>query len=164
MFLLKKRDFAVIGIILLGAIALIVFLRPSMLGLSPVPGEDQALLQQGQEEGKAENQAFPNALAFLQITVGQSHYAPYPLVGEGALTLTQKDGQENVIHYTPTSFYMHASTCEGQDCIAQGEVTFENISSRPFFNSVICLPNQVSVALITPQEAKVNWEQYYGIQ
>lgn len=169
---MKKRDVLVIVLLIIAALALIFFLRPGKLTgtapvtPSPVPGVTLDV-SDGLPTSTPTAQNVPDfdgAQAFLQITVGQTPLAPYPLIGQGELTLPQKDGVENVIHYTPRGFVMHSSTCDGQDCVDQGEVTLENMNSRVLMNSVVCLPNQVSLALLTPQEAKNYWEMYYGLQ
>lgn len=184
---MKKRDIVVIIVIILAALALIIFLRPGAFKPSTPPAATPTAAPFVIDDTSANNQNNPaeasispsspegslspvmqtsqeGVQAFLQIIIGQTKHLPYPLIGEGELVLTQEGGQTNVIHYTPTSFVMHSSTCDGQDCIAQGEVTLENMDKRVFFNSVICLPNQVSVSLLTPQEAQNDWKQYYGIQ
>ena len=59
---------------------------------------------------------------------------PLPQEGEYTKTIRQKmtDGSEmvNVLHITPTGFWMEESNCEGQDCIGEGEVTLENRLER----------------------------------
>ena len=47
---------------------------------------------------------------------------------------------------------MESATCENHDCIEQGIVTLENRQTRPLMNYILCLPNQVSIALYTPEE------------
>ncbi|NLB89802.1 MAG: hypothetical protein GX786_01080, partial [Clostridiales bacterium] len=112
----------------------------------------------------------PNKVqAFLKITTAWDEgenitYPPIPLLSENTLTLRQKDGRVNTIAYTPTSFKMEYSTCKGQDCIHQGEVTLKNREQRSLTNSVVCLPNQITVLLLTPEEANTAWELYYAQQ
>ena len=52
---------------------------------------------------------------------------PLPQEGEYTKTIRQKMTDEsemvNVLHITPTGFWMEESNCEGQDCIGEGEVT-----------------------------------------
>ena len=83
---------------------------------------------------------------------------PLPQEGEYTKTIRQKmtDGSEmvNVLHITPTGFWMEESNCEGQDCIGEGEVTLENRLERILGNMVICLPQQMVVYLITREEAE----------
>ena len=83
-------------------------------------------------------------------------WLPLPQEGEISYPLRQvlPDGTEavNVIHLTPEGVYMEDSTCEGHDCVQQGEVTLENRDERILSNMIICLPNQVFLQLFTPEE------------
>ena len=78
-------------------------------------------------------------------------WLPLPTEGEVSFPLAQTlpDGTEalNVIHLTPHGVWMEDSTCEGHDCVEQGEVTLENRDSR-----LLCLPNQVSLELYSTEE------------
>jgi len=64
------------------------------------------------------------------------------------------DGTEtvNVIHVTPDGVCMEDSTCENHDCVNQGTVTLDNRKDRILSNMIICLPNQVYLELLTPEE------------
>lgn len=94
-------------------------------------------------------------LVQLQNTAG---LLPLPQEGEYTKTIRQKmpDGSEmvNVLHITPTGFWMEESNCEGHDCIGEGEVTLENRQERILGNMVICLPHTLMVYLITREEAE----------
>ena len=82
---------------------------------------------------------------------------PLPLEGEYTRTIRQKmaDGTEavNVLHLTSNGVWMEDSNCEGHDCINEGEVTLENREERVLWNMIICLPHQLSLELITREEA-----------
>jgi hypothetical protein len=104
------------------------------------------------------------ANSYLRISTGRGVYAPIPLVEDGSFKLTQGEGIENVIHVGKDSFYMESSTCDNQDCVEQGEVTLDNIEERILFNMVICLPNQVTLELLTPEEAQTALEDMYRAQ
>ncbi|MBR2661036.1 MAG: NusG domain II-containing protein [Clostridia bacterium] len=82
---------------------------------------------------------------------------PLPLEGEYTRTIRQKmaDGSEavNVLHLTSNGVWMEESNCEGHDCINEGEVTLENREERVLWNMIICLPHQLSLELITREEA-----------
>lgn len=68
-------------------------------------------------------------------------------------TITVKDGEKvNVIRLTSNSVMMESSTCDNQDCVDQGEVTLENLSSRVLYNMILCLPHSVSIELYSQQE------------
>ena len=94
-------------------------------------------------------------LVQLQYSAG---LLPLPQEGEYTKTIRQEmtDGSEfvNVIHVTPTGFWMEESNCEGHDCIGEGEVTLENRQERILGNMVICLPHQLLLSLITREEAE----------
>ncbi len=82
---------------------------------------------------------------------------PLPTEGEYTRTIrqTMEDGTEaiNVLRLTPDGFRMEDANCEGHDCINEGEVTLENRETRVLWNMVICLPHQLSLELITREEA-----------
>jgi hypothetical protein len=82
---------------------------------------------------------------------------PLPLEGEYTRTIrqTMADGSEavNVLHLTSNGVWMEDSNCEGHDCINEGEVTLENREERVLWNMIICLPHQLSLELITREEA-----------
>lgn len=97
------------------------------------------------------------APGFVRITVGsESRWVALPASGERVVTLRQtaEDGTEliNEVHLSPEGVFMGAASCHNQDCVKQGQVTFENRDTRVLTNWVICLPNQVSVELYTPEE------------
>ena len=89
-------------------------------------------------------------------TATQSGWLPLPEEGEVSYPIRQilPDGSEaeNVIHLTPDGVYMEDSTCANHDCIQQGTVTLENRDERILSNMIICLPNQVTLQLFTPEE------------
>lgn len=89
--------------------------------------------------------------AYLVVTVAGAMYEPIPLYEEARYTVTRGD-MVNTIAVTPTSVRMHESTCDNQDCVMQGEVTLENRHDRVLQNMVLCLPNEVILALYTPDE------------
>jgi hypothetical protein len=92
----------------------------------------------------------------LVTTATQSGWLPLPEEGEVSYPIRQilPDGSEaeNVIHLTPDGVYMEDSTCANHDCIQQGVVTLENRDERILSNMIICLPNQVTLQLFTPEE------------
>ena len=84
------------------------------------------------------------------VTVAGQMYEPIPLYEEGRYTITRGD-YVNTIAVTPTSVWMHESTCDNQDCVEQGVVSLENYQSRVLQNMIICLPNDVMLELYTPE-------------
>jgi len=91
--------------------------------------------------------------AFLRIQVDDEVWEPIPLMDDGVYTINQPDGKTNVVFTTATGAVMHSSTCDNQSCVKQGEVTLENRESRVLTNMIICLPNQVILEVLTPEEA-----------
>lgn len=92
----------------------------------------------------------------LVSTATKMGFLPLPEEGEYAYHLEQilPDGTpaENVIHVTADGVWMEESTCENHDCIDQGHVTLDNRKDRILGNMIICLPNQVTLQLLTPEE------------
>ena len=93
--------------------------------------------------------------AYLLVIIGDAVYQPVPLTGDGDYTVTQKAiGAENKIHVTAESIQMSSANCDNQDCVEQGEVSLSNRSERLLGNMIICLPNNVTLELLTPAEAE----------
>ncbi len=84
-------------------------------------------------------------------------FLPLPEEGETTREILQQqsDGSvwRNVIRMTPEGFCMIEADCEGHDCIAEGEVTLENMRDRILWNMVICAPHRLTLSLYTPAEA-----------
>lgn len=120
----------------------------------PLAGESGA--------GSAPTPTLAPAKCYLLVTIGDVVLEPYPLLAEQDLPITQANGMQNVVHITPDGFSMASATCDNQDCVHQGEVTLENRDVRLLGNQVICLPNQVMLELLTPEEAQVVWNNAYG--
>lgn len=95
--------------------------------------------------------ASPTADAYLLVTVRGMLYEPIPITAEGEYTVKQGEDMENVIHVTPDSVFMKSSTCDNQDCVLQGTVSLENMTERVLGNMIICLPNEVTLELHTPE-------------
>ena len=94
------------------------------------------------------------AESYLIVNTNSSTYSPIPLTEDNSFRITQQDGSENVIHIGENSFYMESSNCENQNCVEQGEVTLENREKRLLFNMVICLPHNLSLELLSREEAE----------
>ena len=97
------------------------------------------------------------AKGYILVTTGsQQGFLPLPEEEDYLfpLTQTQADGTvwENVIHVTSEGFYMESSNCEGHDCVEEGEVTLQNRENRILWNMVVCLPHQITLELLTPEE------------
>lgn len=93
--------------------------------------------------------------AYLLVIIGDAVYQPVPLTGDGDYTVTQKAiGAENKIHVTAESIQMSSANCDNQDCVEQGVVSLSNREERLLGNMIICLPNNVTLELLTPAEAE----------
>lgn len=92
----------------------------------------------------------------LVSTATKTGFLPLPEDGEYSYHLEQilPDGTpaENVIHVSAEGVWMEESTCDNHDCINQGKVTLDNRKDRILGNMIICLPNQVTLQLLTPEE------------
>lgn len=91
--------------------------------------------------------------AYLRVQVGDQVWEPIALADGDEYTIAQPDGKTNVVQVTATGAVMHSSTCDNQSCVKQGEVTLENRDSRVLANMIICLPNEVILEVLTPEEA-----------
>ena len=93
-------------------------------------------------------------------------FLPLPSDGETTQVILQKmdDGTEwrNVIRMTPEGFSVTEADCEGHDCIAEGEVTLENMQDRLLWNMVICAPHQLTLSLYTPADAAAISRKWLG--
>lgn len=119
---MKKKDFIIIGAVLLLAVLLI------------------PLTNYIQSANKADAD-------YLYIYVNDELYDAVRLGTEQDVTVDQGNGKVNVVHVTRTGAYMESSTCENQDCVGQGEVNLENWESRPLKYWIVCLPNGVTLEL-----------------
>ena len=134
------------GLLLLAAVA----------GAEPEAGIDARETAQPEATQAPEDSPKPARGYVLVTTATQSGWLPLPEAGEVSYPIRQilPDGSEaeNVIHLTPDGVYMEDSTCANHDCIQQGVVTLENRDERILSNMIICLPNQVTLQLFTPEE------------
>lgn len=113
---------------------------------------------QGTEEPAAAPQTgsspVEDAIAYMLVSVGNTMYRPIPLTEEGEYAIRQNDGaMENIVHVTRDSIAMMSSTCDNQDCVQQGTVSMENREERVLGSFIVCLPNKVTLELLTAKEA-----------
>ena len=89
--------------------------------------------------------------AQIKVQTAGKLYGVYSLDEDQTVTIRQgskinefeiKDGAVRMIH----------ASCHNHDCIQQGIVTLENRYERILSNMIICLPNQVTLQLLTPEE------------
>lgn len=148
---MKRRDIwvvlsvAVLGLLLL---ALSRVVRPAPAGSQR--GTLSASLLTGSASASKD---LEEADSYLRIKQGRDYYELIPLNGPGEIIIRQDGGWENVIHIDHNSVKMHSANCPNQDCVRQGEVTLENMSYRVFQQWVTCLPHQLSLELITREQA-----------
>ncbi|MCE5342105.1 MAG: NusG domain II-containing protein [Eubacteriales bacterium] len=120
---MKRRDWLILGIILLASLALFL-LRPRAGGTG-------------------------DTAANLRITVPGQTYELVALNEEREIVIEQEDGSRNVVEIFPGGFRMKESNCANQDCVLQGDVTVDNIGERVLANEVICLPHRLVLELVT---------------
>lgn len=122
------------------------------------PAESQEPQAQATQAPLEEDETPPTpARGYVLVTSAtQNGILPLPEEEPYSYELRQvlPDGTEtvNVIHVTPDGVCMEDSTCENHDCVQQGTVTLENRNDRILSNMIICLPNQVYLELLTPEE------------
>ena len=109
-------------------------------------------------EDAAEEDAPGGAIIGYVLVSGDTEYGwlPVPETGGYSYTLEQVFDDDtrtvNVIHVSSEGVYMESSTCENQDCVEEGIVTFENLNTRILGWYIICLPNGVTLALYSVEE------------
>ena len=170
----RKKDLILVLALLVLALLFLLISRPARKPAAVPPDAPPAETGAVTEEKPAESYAdfvsetvrayfeeYP-AASYLFVNTGSSAYSPIPLNGDNSFRIAQQDGSENVIHIGENSFYMESSNCKNQNCVGQGEVTLENRESRPLFNMVICLPHNLSLELLTREEAEARLLEMYG--
>ena len=137
------------------ALILLLCLLPAAVAENGETAAKVADPQAGTETAELDLTELPPGYVYVQAATAQG-WLPLPTEGEISFPLVQTlpDGTEttNIIHLTPTGVYMENSTCEGQDCVHQGEVNFDNIHTRILDRYILCLPNQVSLELWSTEE------------
>ena len=162
--MLQKRDWVIMGIVVCIAVLLLAVTNrlPWQAGWNPPAPSAEVAGGAAQEpaaeanpggEAPGNTAPLPEAEMYLRVTVGDMQYEPVPLVEEAEYTLTQtKLEMENVIQVTPHSVWMASSSCDNQDCVAQGIVTSDNMYERLLSNMIVCLPNRVILELVPRAE------------
>jgi len=156
---MKRKNWLVVllAIALIAAVFALAALLPQNRTISPqapaisptaAPTQDAQTAAPSAEPAATET---PAVSAYLVLTVQGMMYEPLPLAGEGSFTIKQDENTTNTIHVTPDSVWMEHSTCDNQDCVDQGTVSLDNMSTRVLSNMIICLPNEVVLELYTPE-------------
>jgi hypothetical protein len=135
------------GVLVLGLALLIAgrFLRP-LPGIGP--GTPVPLPSSSPQAGE-----LPEADSYLRVKRGSEYFDLVPLTGPGEITIESGNGQINVVGLGLDSARMLSANCPNQDCVRQGEVNLMNRDTRVLMNFITCLPHQVSLELLTRQEA-----------
>ena len=135
---------------------ILLCLLAGLLWVTAIAAAEPTVTAQPQATEEPTDSPKPAKGYVLVTTATQSGWLPLPEEGEVSYPLRQllPNGTEavNTIHLTPEGVYMEDSTCEGHDCVQQGEVTLDNRTERILGNMIICLPNQVTLQLYTPEE------------
>ena len=105
-----------------------------------------------------------SAEAYLLMKTSSRIYAPIPLNEENSFRIVQRNGDYNTVHIGINSFYMEDSNCENHDCVKEGTVTLDNMHTRVLYNMIVCLPHQLSLEMITPEEAEAVLYELYTQQ
>lgn len=172
---MKKKDLILILIMILAAMAVMLIGLSDRNKKQPLPDTETApdeiteTIDNGSEietmpdyseysdAVKAEASSYFEknpAESYLLVRTNQSSSPPIPLNEEYSFTVKQHDGSENVIHVGVNSFYMESSNCDNQNCVEEGTVTLDNMNERVLFNMILCLPHQLSLEMLTPDEAR----------
>ena len=135
---------------------ILLCLLAGLLWVTAIAAAEPTVTAQPQATEEPTDSPKPAKGYVLVTSATQSGWLPLPEEGEVSYPLRQllPNGTEavNTIHLTPEGVYMEDSTCEGHDCVQQGEVTLDNRTERILGNMIICLPNQVTLQLYTPEE------------
>ena len=167
--LLRNRNFyLVLALIVLIAVLLIVGLRlrkkPAPMVNLPTAEPFATAVPAATDAPAADATAAPEATyiptgaevftapGYVYISAGnEGRWFALPEGEPGDITIKNEE-QVNVIRLTNHSVMMASSTCDNQDCVNQGEVSLENLSTRVLYNMILCLPHQVTIELYTQQE------------
>jgi hypothetical protein len=120
---MKRRDWLIVGVVAVLSLALLL-LRPG--AVNPLQGE-----------------------VYLRVSAPGQAFDLIPLTQAREVVIDQADGSHNVVEVFAGGFRMKESNCHNQDCVHQGDVTQDNIASRPLANQIICLPHKVVLELVT---------------
>ena len=124
---MKKRDWFIIGGVLLLALAAFVSSRL----LAP----------------KASG-------ATVTIYLGDAVYETLSADDYQTITIDQGDGKVNVIVIDESGVFMQSSTCKNQICVHHGVVDPHQAGELLLDNWIVCLPNGVSVEISPAEDAK----------
>ncbi|HSK68480.1 MAG TPA: NusG domain II-containing protein [Candidatus Limnocylindria bacterium] len=145
---MKRRDLWAVGAVLALGLLLLIASRALRPLPGTAPGTPVPLPSSSPSQG-----ALPEAGSYLRIKRGREYFDLVPLTGPGEVTVHSGNGQVNVVGLGKDSVRMLSANCPNQDCVRQGEVNLMNRDTRVLMNFITCLPHQVSLELLTRQEA-----------
>lgn len=159
---MKKKDLLLILFFVLLAAVLLVLGVSSRSSGNAVQTMDEDIPQSSgtEEQSTGATDAVQTYISenyadsYLLLKTANNVYAPIPLNEENSFKITLRNGDYNTVHIGENSFYMEDSNCENQDCVKEGTVTLENMHTRVLYNMIICLPHQLSLEMITREEAQ----------
>lgn len=94
----------------------------------------------------------PAGGSIVRVRVDGEVYCEAPLNEDKTIVVEQQNGARNEICISNGSVYMHSASCPNKECVEQGEMSEQNAASRALGNWIICLPNRVTVELITEDD------------
>lgn len=165
---MKKRNLFLVAILLVASLAVLFWGLKSRSGtnstLSAVTAQPEIQAAESSADSGIHSESIRSAAkeylaenpaeSYLLVSTGQGVYSPIPLNEENSFKITQPDGSENTVHIGKNSFYMEYSNCDNQNCVDEGEVTLENMNTRVLMNMVICLPHQLTLEMLTPDQTE----------
>ena len=168
---IKKRDVILILVILALAGGLLIFAKAQRSAAS-TPAASAASAEPAPSDEPTSNEARAQAEAYLEAHPAESYLyveaaagaLMVPLTEERTIPIDQGNGAVNNIHIGVNSAYMESSTCDNQNCVDQGEITLENRETRVLYNMIICIPHDLLLELMTPEEALEQLEALYQAQ
>ncbi len=115
---MKKRDFLLIGAVLLIALAVLLYTR-----FFNRPGDS----------------------ATVTVYVSDQEYCRVSASDYQTITVDQGDGRVNVIVIDENGVHMESSTCKNQLCVQQGTIDPGKADELLLNSWIVCLPNGVTV-------------------
>lgn len=88
----------------------------------------------------------------IRVYLGQEVYTEASLSKDQIILIEQPDGKWNKLVIQGGEAWMDSASCANQDCVHQGHLRKTEADNRVLGSWIVCLPNQVSVELITEAE------------
>lgn len=88
----------------------------------------------------------------IRVYLGQEVYTEASLSKDQVILVEQPEGKWNKLVIQGGEAWMDSASCKNQDCVHQGHLSKAGASTGILGNWIVCLPNQVSVELITEEE------------